>query len=852
MRKITYQLSKKKQGIFLFFTALACLFFFWNCNFQVIKAAQDNVPPAISPVLSTEPTTAPTDAPTVAPTQMPTGEPTQVPTANPTQIPSVQPTDVPDRQPTNPAVVTPTATPTPVSYTLSFDSNGGSDAAPIQRPKGEIWGVLPVPTRPGYTFLYWYNSDTKAKYETNCTRIVKKDITVTAKWSLNTYNITYALNGGAFSSVSPTTSYKITSPQIPLPEPIRKKYLFKGWYTAPNFSGKQMSAIAPGSYGNVTFYAKWEKAAPASVSISSLKNTSNKLTVKLKKVSKAKGYEIKVSTDKNFKKCVSTYDLGTSTSYSFVNPAKKTYYVKARAYAYDSYGSKVYSSYGKTAKYKVTKTTKEYAATSTSAKFTSAKALSCESIRLKATIKKRVKSSDDYYYLVKLNPSNNKVEKSVKKLLKEKYLDVTLPINGQYSGNLLTKYAIAIKQKGKYVLISKPTYITNPEKSAVNTMKYVKPASKKGIQGATIEDLGSKNTLLNMDLKNLISTNGTGTPYVYNGKTYYFTDYYVGQVRHYNSKGINVSMVVLLSWDDNLTYLIHPSARVRGKNYYALNTEEKQARETLEAAFSYMGTVFGQKDCYVSNWILGNEVNAHKVWNYAGNLSLNTYANSYAQAFRMLYYGVKHGFQNARVFISLDNEWTKASNGFSGKSFLTAFSSAMKKENSKVDWNIAYHAYPAPLTAAAFWKNTGITTKDTTPYITPLNIEVLTKYVKKHYGSDTRIILSEQGFTSTAGDTTQAAALAYAYYKCEFNSMIDAFIIRSEYDADVEVRQGLSLGLIRTSPWGFKEAYNVYKYMDTPQSESYTKKYLSVIGAKKWSSIVPGYKASKFKSMPAN
>lgn len=82
--------------------------------------------------------------------------------------------------------------------------------------------------------------------------------------------------------------------------------------------------------------------------------------------------------------------------------------------------------------------------------------------------------------------------------------------------------------------------------------------------------------------------------------------------------------------------------------------------------------------------------------------------------------------------------------------------------------------------------------------------------------------------------------------------MIDAFIIRSEYDADVEVKQGLSMGLIRTSPWGHKEAYTVYKYMDTPKSETYTKKYLSVIGAKKWSSIVPGYKASKFKKMPAN
>ena len=824
---------KRTGGIFYLLTIVFCSFWLWSSNAEAIAAAQPTQDTIISPKPSEKITQIPTDLP------KPSEEITQIPTDLPK--PSGEPA----------ITTTPKPTPTPKICTLTFDSNGGNYIAPIQREKGQSWGPLPTPEKTGYTFRYWYNTETGANY-TSKSRNASKDVTITAKWALDTYDITYALNGGTFDSVSPNATYTILSPEITLPEPIRKKYLFKGWYTTNNFSGKQMTSISTGSCGNVTFYAKWENASPAPVSVTSLKNSSNKLTIKLGKIPKAKGYEIKVATNKNFKQNVVTYTLGTKTSYSFTNPAKKTYYIKARAYTYDSYGNKVYGSYGKTAKITVTKTGKEYAATSTSAKFTSAKALSSEEIRIKATVKKRVKSSDDYYYLVKLNPSNNKVEKSVKKFLKENYLDVTLPIDGKNVGNLLTKYAIAIKQHGKYVLISAPTYITNPEASATNTMKYVVPASKKGIQGATIDDLGSKNTLLNMDLKNLISTNGSGTPYVYNGKTYYFTDYYVGLVRHYNAKGITVSMVVLLSWDDNLTYLIHPSARVRGKNYYALNTENKTARETLEAAFSYLGETFGQKDCYVSNWILGNEANAHAAWNYAGNLSLNTYAKSYAQAFRMLYYGVKHGFKNSRVFISLDNEWTKASNGFSGKSFLNTFASSIKKESPKVQWNIAYHAYPTPLTATAFWKNTGITNNEHTPCITPQNIEVLTKYVKKHYGSKTRIILSEQGFSSTAGDSTQAAALAYAYYKCEFNSMIDAFIIRSEYDVDVEVKQGLSMGLIRTSPWGYKEAYNVYKYMDTPNSEAYTKKYLSVIGAKKWSSIVPGYKASKFKKMKSN
>ena len=821
-------LIKKSRRVYYFFAILVCFCFMYGSNTETIYGAE------------------PTQAMVFSPTDSPkTSE-------DITSIPAEDITQIPEHE------LTPTPKPKPM-FKLEFSNpnnewtyNGKTSIPSIERKKGAYWGELPVPQRTGYLFRYWYNSKTNASYAPEKNRKASEDVTLLARWELEQYEITYNLKGGDFEFDWPTETYTITSPEITLPEPVRKKHIFAGWYTTANYSGKKITSISTGSHGNVTFYAKWEKVAPSAVNISSLKNKSNKLTVKLKKVNKAKGYEIKVATDKKFKKNVSTYELGKKTSYSFVNPVKKTYYIKARAYAYDSFGTKVYGAYGKTAKIKVTKTGKQYNATSSSAKFTSAKALSSEQIRLKATIKKNIKSSDDFYYLVKLNPSNNKVEKSVKKVLKQKYLDVTLPIDGKNIGNLMSKYAVAVKNKGKYILISSPTYITNPEKSATNTMKYVLPASKKGIQGATVENsnLGTKNTLLNMDLKSLIKTDGTGTPYVYNGKTYYFSDQYVGQVRYYNTQEINVSMVILLSWDTNLTYLIHPSARVQGKNYYTLNTEDKKARETLEATFAYLGETFGKEDCYVSNWILGNEANAHTVWNYAGNLSLDAYTKSYARAFNMLYYGVKHGFKNSRVFISLDNEWNKASNGFSGKSFLTSFANAIKKENPKVQWNIAYHAYPAPLTAPAIWRNAGVNNTENTPYITPHNIEVLTKYVKKHYGSKTRIILSEQGFTSTAGESIQAAALAYSYYKCEFNSMIDAFIIRSEYDAAVEVQQGLSMGLIQPSPWHYKEAYIVYKYMDTPKSESFTNKYLSVIGAKKWKDIVPGYKASKFKSMP--
>ncbi|MBQ4530593.1 MAG: InlB B-repeat-containing protein [Lachnospiraceae bacterium] len=833
-----------------FLTIVLCTFFLSGIiSVPTALAASTESEASLTPTVS--PVVSPSDSLMVSPTESPSETLGLSPTAIPSDTPSISPEGEPSELPT----VTPGPTPTPVIRTLTFyDSDGKTVIAPaIQRAKGTKWGTLPTPQKNGYTFEGWYNVNGGAYYPTNCTYTVKKDVALKAKWTLTTYKITYHLKGGNFTSTTtPTSSYNITSAKITLPTPVRKKYLFKGWYTASNYTGKKYSNISTGSYGDVNFYAKWQSAAPAKVNKIKLTNRSNQLIVKLTKVSGAKGYEVKISTNKNFKKNTYTFDLGKKNTLTITQPSKKTYYVKARAFAYDSIGNKVYNSYGKTFKIKVTKVSKAVTATSTSAKITSAKALSSEQIRIKATVKKRVNSSDDFYYLVKLNPSTNKVEKSIKKVFKAKSLSITLPIDsaGNNTGNLFSKYAIAIKKSGKYKVISKPSYITNPKDSAYNTMKYIQPVSKKGIQGSTIDSLGTKHTLFNIDLKHVISTPGVGEPYVYNGKTYYFVPYNEGNVRLKNSQGISVSMVILLSWDENLKYLIHPAARVPGKNYYTLNTQDKEARETLEAVFSYLGEKFGQKDCYVSNWILGNELNAHDPWNYAGNLSLSDYTKSYAQAFQMLYYGVKHGYKNARVFISLDHQWNTASNGFSSRDFLTSFASAIKTENPNVEWNIAFHAYPSPLTSADFWRNQNVNNTIDTPYITPLNIEVLTNYVKKTYGKNTRIILSEQGFTSTAGESIQAAALAYAYYKCEFNSMIDAFIIRSEYDDFAEVQAGLSMGLIRTTDWRNKEAFYVYKYMDTPQSENYTNKYLPTIGASSWKSIVPGYKLSKLKSMP--
>ncbi|MBO4337423.1 MAG: hypothetical protein J5842_05055, partial [Lachnospiraceae bacterium] len=205
---------------------------------------------------------------------------------------------------------------------------------------------------------------------------------------------------------------------------------------------------------------------------------------------------------------------------------------------------------------------------------------------------------------------------------------------------------------------------------------------------------------------------------------------------------------------------------------------------------------------------------------------------------------------NARCYICMDHTFNDVGSSWGAKSFMASFDKLVNADGANVKWNLAFHAYPANLRRADTWNDTGINNSAAkTPYVTPKNLNVLTKYVKKTYGSDCRIILSEQGFTASSGTSIQAAAMAYTYYKAEFDNMIDAVIFRSDIDALEETKQGLYFGLL-TAEHVKRQAYDVYKYMDTPRYAQYTAGLLSEIGVSSWGSVAKGFSESKLLSMP--
>ena len=329
-------------------------------------------------------------------------------------------------------------------------------------------------------------------------------------------------------------------------------------------------------------------------------------------------------------------------------------------------------------------------------------------------------------------------------------------------------------------------------------------------------------------------------------------------------------MCILLSYKSSTKFLIDPAARTKGHTYYMLNVREEKARETLEAVFLYLGEIFGQEDCYVTNWVLGNEVNSSKAWNYSGNLSQDQYMKCYASAFRLLYNGVKASKTGNNVYISLDNGWCAAPDTYTGKSTLDKFASYAQKENPSMLWSIAYHGYSYPLSRNDFWKDTTNTTSKTnTKYISMKNISVLTKYaasLEKKYekpSGSIRVILSEQGYTASKGSYSQAYALARGYYMAEFNSRIDAFIIRALQDAKEEMKGDLYFG-IKNRYEEKRTSYYVYENMDSDLTKFGKKKasnYVTSANVNKykeaqkilyktdWPDLIPKFKASKLAGM---
>ncbi len=140
-------------------------------------------------------------------------------------------------------------------YTVTFNAYGGFPTPDEQHVKSGEKAVLPAePTLKGHTFAFWYLGDD----EQNATAYdfdtpVTGDITLTAKWNINKYTVTFNSYGGTPVPPAQEVEYGLTATE-PATAPTKTGYTFDGWYL-----GDEKYDFSDAVEQNITLYANWEK-----------------------------------------------------------------------------------------------------------------------------------------------------------------------------------------------------------------------------------------------------------------------------------------------------------------------------------------------------------------------------------------------------------------------------------------------------------------------------------------------------------------------------------------------------------------------------------------------------------------
>ena len=494
------------------------------------------------------------------------------------------------------------------------------------------------------------------------------------------------------------------------------------------------------------------------------------------------------------------------------------------------------------------------------------------------TLEEGQTADDGYYYLFELHPYETGIGSRTDYAAwseKGDKLSFTVPYSGDPSDSrLYSRFVAAVNVGGTYQAISGPIYVTNPGDVAAFTEEFPEAQSKKGLlieldMLGDAMNLGVKHTTINIPYHHIW---GGNLAYDYNGTTYYFNEdliaSYDKMISSFSAKGIVVTAILLNGWNPDKPELVMPGVtRQDDAFYYGFNVSTKEGYEATRALFSFMAERYSGSNYdhgRVSNWIVGNEINNNKNWNYVGPMELSEYTKLFEQDFRVAYTAIKSHSKNARVYFSTDYEWKKTNTSlqYAAKDFIDLFNAGIRAEGN-IDWGLAYHPYPYPMVEPEFWDDdqTGmVNDTENSPVVNFKNLDVLTDYFQKPElltadGRVRHIILSEEGFTSQSASRgpvydIQAAAFAYAYYLVDSNRYIDAFILNRQVDSITEVNTSCAFGLwtvdmsrpdkvIAVMP---KNIYEVFKYIDTNKSLKYTEFAKEIIGIESWSEVIPNFK----------
>ena len=391
------------------------------------------------------------------------------------------------------------------------------------------------------------------------------------------------------------------------------------------------------------------------------------------------------------------------------------------------------------------------------------------------------------------------------------------------------------------------------------------PAGKKGLQFQDASDalaLGINHGTINISYGLMFDpANKAGNPtWEVDGHVYAFNRSYLDSlpVKKMSEAGVAVYLIFCAYQSgrpevDALT--LHPDhANPLPNHMAAFNTVTEDGTRLLRATGEFLADWYGRagdEHGRIAGVIFGNEVNAHWEWYNLGTALPEFAVSAYERAFRIMHTALRTGSAQARIYISLEHDWTMraSSRALGGKAMLENVA-RLARAGGDYDWQVAFHPYPENLFQPRFWNDKSAGPDFATPRITFKNIELLPLWLARpevqFHGQPRTAILSEQGFHSDntpEGDTAQAAAYCLAWEKVARLPGIEAFILHRHIDHRGE--GGLNLGLWRRKADSVatkdtpRPIYDCFKAAGTPAQAEAFKFALPIVGLKSWEEANP-------------
>ena len=450
-----------------------------------------------------------------------------------------------------------------------------------------------------------------------------------------------------------------------------------------------------------------------------------------------------------------------------------------------------------------------------------------------------------------------------------------LSLQVSFKDNRRIAYVLAYEDDiGGFIPATNYAYISNPDILAPNTYDYPEVKSKKGLDITLFADaqlLGASHTVIKVPINEYLTQDtANSTVYRSGGSAYHFdknkTALLDHMVKTYSDAGIRVYIQLMLTkrCEGQPEYLYFADAGDKAE-YYALNVYSKQACDTLYAFVSYLAERYTSENRvgFCGSYILGSEVNSNRYTNSAGPMSVSEYTEAYAAALRIVDNALRSVYSNARVYVSVANNFNKPSYDGSADSTLDYsvmdFCSHLSnkiKDGGDIPWRLSVDPYNIDRGKADFKDAEGSEYSYDARYITMDNINIITSLFSQpaymYNGQRRPIIIGEISYPC-GGNTeeeqkAQAAAYSLAYYKAEANEQIEAIIYAQQTDSASDERNA---GLYTRANGTENDAdtqksiYRVFRYIDTDYSNVITEPYLSYYGLTTWGEAVSGYSLSQ-------